>query len=88
MLNTKDITGYLAPLAPAIEGLFGVSIEGEAATLKASETVAAARSVEMIANESDSVAEAINAITSINPTARILICGSLYLAGRVLQENG
>lgn len=88
MLNTKDITGYLAPLTGISEGLFGVSIEGEAATLKASETVAAARSVGIQSEESASVADAVNMIVSKDPTARILICGSLYLAGRVLRENG
>ncbi len=88
MLNTKDITGYLAPLAEISEGLFGVSIEGETATLKASETAAAARSVGLKAEESRSVADAIATITAKDPTARILICGSLYLAGRVLRENG
>lgn len=88
MLNTKDITGYLAPLAEISQGLYGVSIEGEAATLKASETVAAARSVGMQSQESSSVAVAVNSIVAEDPTARILICGSLYLAGRVLRENG
>ena len=88
MLNTKDITGYLAPLAEISQGLYGVSIEGEAATLKASETVAAARSVGMQSQESSSVADAVNTIVAEDPTARILICGSLYLAGRVLRENG
>jgi dihydrofolate synthase/folylpolyglutamate synthase len=87
MLNTKDITGYLAPLAEVSEGLFGVSIEGEAATLEASETVAAARSIGIESDEAQSVADAISMITSKDPAARILICGSLYLAGRVLQEN-
>ncbi len=87
MLNTKDITGYLKPLAQIAEGLYGVSIDGEAATLKASETVAAAQSVNIDAVESASVADAITAIVSKDATARILICGSLYLAGRVLQEN-
>lgn len=88
MLNTKDITGYLAPLAEISQGLYGVSIEGEAATLKASETVAAARSVGMQSQESSSVTDAVNSIVAEDPTARILICGSLYLAGRVLRENG
>ena len=88
MLNTKDITGYLAPLAKISEGLFGVSIEGEAATLEASETVAAAQSVGIQSKKAQSVADAINMIISKDATARILICGSLYLAGRVLRENG
>lgn len=88
MLNTKDITGYLAPLAEISEALYGVSIEGEAATLAASQTVAAAKSINMTATEASNVTDAINMIASKDPTARILICGSLYLAGRVLRENG
>ncbi len=88
MLNTKDITGYLQPLAKSARGLYGVSIEGEAATLQASETVAAARSVHIHAEEAASVSEALDAIIAKDPSARILICGSLYLAGRILRENG
>lgn len=88
MLNTKDITGYLSPLGTVIEGLYGVSIEGEAATLQAAQTVAAAQSVNIDATESASVDDAIKTITQINPNARILIGGSLYLAGRILRENG
>ncbi len=88
MLNTKDISGYLRPLASVSQGLYGVSIEGEAATLSAAETVASAQSVGMDARESTSISEAISTIVSVEPNARIMICGSLYLAGRVLQEHG
>ena len=35
-----------------------------------------------------SVAEALAAIAAASPQARVLICGSLYLAGGVLRENG
>ncbi len=88
MLNTKDITGYLAPLAPMVAGLYGVSIPGEAATLPASETVAAARKVGMSAEEAIGPDAAIRVIVAKDTAARILICGSLYLAGRILQDNG
>jgi dihydrofolate synthase/folylpolyglutamate synthase len=88
MLKTKDITGYLAPLATIAEKLFAVSIPDEMATLSAAETVSAARSIDMPAEASANVADAIAAITADDPTARILICGSLYLAGNVLRENG
>ena len=43
MLRTKDIAGFLRPLAGLAASLQGVSIPGEAATLSAEETVAAAR---------------------------------------------
>ena len=87
MLNTKDIGGYLAPLANHAVKLYGVSIPGEAATLSGAETVAKAVEVGMDGEAADSVADAIAAIVADNPSARILICGSLYLAGKVLVEN-
>lgn len=88
MLNTKDVTGYLAPLASEAESLTAVSIPGEINTLSAEETAKAAELVELEASTATNVAEALAGITAREPHARILICGSLYLAGAVLQENG
>ncbi|MEM6659751.1 MAG: folylpolyglutamate synthase/dihydrofolate synthase family protein [Pseudomonadota bacterium] len=88
MLNTKDVTGYLAPLAQQVLSLTAVSIPGEAATLSADETAAAADSVRLAASTADSVSAALDAIVATDPQARVLICGSLYLAGNVLRENG
>ena len=34
------------------------------------------------------VAEALAGIAAESPEARVLICGSLYLAGTILRENG
>jgi dihydrofolate synthase/folylpolyglutamate synthase len=87
MLNTKDITGYLRPLAAHAKSLHAVSIPGEAATLPAHETAKAARVVGMTAYEAQNVGVALNEITSNDPEARVLICGSLYLAGAILREN-
>ncbi|MDV4143289.1 bifunctional folylpolyglutamate synthase/dihydrofolate synthase [Shimia sp. FJ5] len=88
MLNTKDIKGYLAPLAAEAASLTAVSVPGEANTLPAEETAEAATAVGMKATTAESVLEALKAIAAESPGARVLICGSLYLAGRVLQENG
>jgi dihydrofolate synthase/folylpolyglutamate synthase len=87
MLNTKDATGYMEPLTARANSLYGVSIPGEAATMTAQETVEAAKSVGFDAVTAEDVMSAVQKITKIDPTARILICGSLYLAGKVLQEN-
>ncbi|NOD32079.1 bifunctional folylpolyglutamate synthase/dihydrofolate synthase [Ruegeria atlantica] len=87
MLNTKDVTGYLAPLAEKATSLTAVSIPGETATLSAEETAAAAARVNLPASTADSVADALKVITDTDPQARVLICGSLYLAGKILQEN-
>ena len=88
MLNTKDIAGYLAPLAPHVAGLHAVSIPGEAATLPADVTAQAALQIGMEAVEEEGVATAVSKIVAHTPQARILICGSLYLAGNILKDNG
>ena len=88
MLNTKDVTGYLAPLARQAASLTAISIPDEANTLPASATQAAARSVGLAASIADNTANALEKIVKKDPNARILICGSLYLAGHILRENG
>ena len=88
MLNTKDIAGYLKPLARVAQSLTAVSIPGEANTIPAAETAAQANAVGLPATTAASVQDAIRTITAQHPNARILICGSLYLAGHVLRENG
>jgi dihydrofolate synthase/folylpolyglutamate synthase len=88
MLNTKDVGGYLRPLADVADSLTAVPIPGEANTLPAADTAAVARTVGFDAGTADSVGAALASIAAHSPDARILICGSLYLAGRVLQQNG
>ena len=88
MLNTKDVTGYMRPLAPHVTSLSAVSIPGEAATLPAEATRDAARAAGIPAESAESVLAALQAIHARDASARVLICGSLYLAGQVLRENG
>ncbi|PID36438.1 MAG: bifunctional folylpolyglutamate synthase/dihydrofolate synthase [Rhodobacterales bacterium] len=86
MLNTKDVTGYLRPLAEVADSLTAVEIPGETATLSAEDTARAAREAGFArVSEAPDVARAIEALEREN--TRILICGSLYLAGNVLREN-
>ncbi|MFO7853921.1 MAG: bifunctional folylpolyglutamate synthase/dihydrofolate synthase, partial [Paracoccaceae bacterium] len=88
MLSTKDATGYLAPLAEAAESLTAVPIPGEAAALDPEALADAAERAGHAARTAASPAAALAAITAETPAARVLICGSLYLAGQVLRENG
>lgn len=88
MLNTKDVRGYLQPLAAQTKSLHGVSIPNQTATLPGEDTVAAARSLGMQATVAPDPLSAVQAIVAQDPEARILIGGSLYFAGAVLAENG
>jgi len=65
-----------------------VSIPGEKNTLPAGVTRDAARAAGIDAGTAPSVAAALEDIVAKSPEARVLICGSLYLAGSVLRENG
>ena len=88
MLNTKDIAGYLRPMSAEVTHLHAVSIPGEANTLPAEVTRDAALAAGMQATVAPSVLDAVTTIAATAPEARVLICGSLYLAGSVLRENG
>ena len=67
--------------------LHGVPIPGEKNTLSAEDTVAAARDARLSAHAAGDVDAALETILSGVPHARVLICGSLYLAGRILQNH-
>ena len=88
MLNTKDIDGYLAPLATVAQSLTAVDIPDEVNTLPAQTTADAAQRVGFQSEIAPNVQSAIENITTSEPDARILICGSLYLAGAILRSNG
>ena len=87
MLNTKDVSGYLNYFLDGTTSLQAVSIPGEAATLTAEETSTAAAKLGFDASEADDVLSAVKNIVAKDKAARILICGSLYLAGNILREN-
>ena len=87
MLNTKDVTGYLRPFADMADTLHAVSIPGQSNTLPAEDVVAAATSVGLKAHTAENALEAAKQIASQSPDARILIGGSLYFAGVILEDN-
>ena len=88
MLNTKDSLGFVDPLAELAEGGAAVAIPGEINSLTAEEMVRKGKEAGLALKAAASLAEAIRLITPRPGPARILICGSLYLAGTVLAENG
>ena len=87
MLNTKDGVGFLKPLAPYAKNLQAVAIPGESASLSAEEAAGLAREAGIETRTSSSLDAAIEDLARDHRPKRILICGSLYLAGQVLSEN-
>ncbi|MGQ0676789.1 MAG: bifunctional folylpolyglutamate synthase/dihydrofolate synthase [Rhodospirillales bacterium] len=89
MLNTKAPEGFLKPLAPHVAGLRAVTIQGADASLPAEAAARHARAAGIDALAAPGVGDALDEIiASVVGPARVLICGSLYLAGVVLAENG
>jgi dihydrofolate synthase/folylpolyglutamate synthase len=85
MLNTRDPATFLAPLAPHAASIRTLTIRGERNSWSAAETAAAARRIGLSAEPEEDLPDAIRAISQAHPApGRILVCGSLYLAGTVL----
>jgi dihydrofolate synthase/folylpolyglutamate synthase len=97
MLNSKRAADFLAPLAPLAAAAFGIAIPDESASLSAAEVTAGARAAGLAADPAESLDGALAAIatecagttaTTASGPPRVLICGSLYLAGKVLEREG
>ena len=90
MLGTKEPLAFLAPLVRYAARLRAVPIPGEAAALTAAEAATMARTAGFTDVDAvDSPEAALAALTAVaSGPHRVLICGSLYLAGRILSENG
>jgi dihydrofolate synthase/folylpolyglutamate synthase len=88
MLNTKDVRGFMDPLAAHAQTLTAITIPGEANTLPAQTTADSATSAGIAATTAPDIYAALDGIVASTPNARVLICGSLYLAGHVMRENG
>lgn len=90
MMNTKAAEDFLQPLAPLVHSLQAVAIPGEPNSLDPVAAATHARACGIEATPRESLLEAMQA-TIAEPAkepTRVLICGSLYLAGRVLADNG
>lgn len=90
MLDNRDATAFLEPLAAQISALAGVPIPGEhQAHLPETLRKAAAECGIPSTFACDDFQQALTALLSACPTPkRVLILGSLYLAGLILENHG
>lgn len=93
MLKTKDAVGYLLPFRGIAKHVTTIAIAGEQATLGAGALYDAARIAGLEASPADDLLDAMMQVSAWSRareregSPRILICGSLYLAGQVLRDN-
>jgi dihydrofolate synthase/folylpolyglutamate synthase len=94
MLRTKDALGFLGAFRGLARHVATIEIPGEPMSLGAGELYDRARAAGLDAAPAEDVDDAMLQIAAWSrahpkePPPRILICGSLYLAGAVLSQNG
>ena len=86
MLNTKEPENYIKQFSN-IKEIKTINIPDEENSIPAIELKDKLKLVHDNVSEEKSIESAITSIAKSNPDARILICGSLYLAGQVLKLN-
>ena len=84
MKQAKDSAAFLRPLLQRTGSVWAVAEPGQHLALPIEAIVAASGG---IARPGPTVADALDAIAAGGPPARVLICGSLYLAGEVLKQD-
>jgi dihydrofolate synthase/folylpolyglutamate synthase len=90
MLASKDCAGFLSNFTGLARRMIAVPVPGVEKGLSAEAVADAARAIGLPATSRDNLDEALDAARKLDlePPPRILITGSLYLAGEVLRENG
>ena len=90
MLSTKDAAGFLGNFAGLARRVIAVPIAGHDKAIAPDAIADIARSVGIPATGCDSLDDALALMgrLDLEPPPRVLITGSLYLAGQVLAENG
>lgn len=86
MMNTRKPAEFLAPFAGQVQQIYTLTVPGEPNAHKADDIASAGRAAGFAATPKRSILSALEAAAAI-PNARVLICGSLYLAGDVLAKN-
>jgi len=90
MLASKDSAGFLGNFTGLARRLIAVPVPGAEKGLTAEAVADTARAIGLAATSRDNLEEALDAARKLDldPPPRIVITGSLYLAGEVLRENG
>jgi dihydrofolate synthase/folylpolyglutamate synthase len=85
MKQAKDSSEFLRPLIPYATTLWAVAESGQHLAKPVADIIAASGG---IAKPGPTVRDALTAVPKSGARARVLVCGSLYLAGEVLKLDG
>jgi dihydrofolate synthase / folylpolyglutamate synthase len=90
MMATKDCAGFLKNFTGLARRMIAVPIPNVEKSMSAEAVADAARGIGLPATSRDDLSEALDAARKLDldPPPRILITGSLYLAGEALRQNG
>lgn len=84
MLNTKHPGDFIANFKGIAERVITIAIPGEINTIAAEDLALIAKQNEVAPSAAPSLEKALEQAAVLHPAPRIVICGSLYLAGHVL----
>ena len=87
MMNTRDAAELLDQFSGKIAKVLTLTIPGEPNAHNAQHLAEAARGLGLDGEAKDTLDEALRDAAGVD-NARVVIAGSLYLAGHVLAENG
>ena len=89
MMESKDAHAFIAPFKGLVRRIYTVPIPDEPNAFSAADLAEIASAEVFDVVEADSVPDALaRSRASLVEPARVLICGSLYLAGHVLKQHG
>ena len=87
MLNTKHPGAFIANFKGVAERVITIAIPGEANTIPADALALSANQIGIAALPATSLEKALEQAAVLHPAPRVIICGSLYLAGHVLAAQ-
>ena len=87
MLNTKHPGAFIANFNDIAERVITLAIPGETNTIAADDLALIAKQNGVTPSTATSLEKALEQAAQLHPAPRIIICGSLYLAGHVLAAQ-
>lgn len=89
MMGQKDVEGFLEPFAGLVRATRTIAIPGEQNSAAPADVTATANLLNIPSSTAADLKSALSELDGFeNGSKRILICGSLYLAGHVLELAG